>query len=65
MDQLGRQFGYHRITIKRMYETILDKLSNKLKNNLCTSSTKYLSNNYILKYLFFPNHIGNKVKTLS
>ena len=27
-------FGYHRTTVKRMYENILDKLSNKLKNNL-------------------------------
>ena len=32
--QLAKQFGYHRTTIKKMYETILDKLSNKLKNNL-------------------------------
>jgi hypothetical protein len=32
--KLGKMFGYHRTTIKRMYETILDKLSNKLKNNL-------------------------------
>ena len=32
--KLGRQFGYHRTTIKRMYETILFKLINKLKNNL-------------------------------
>ena len=32
--QLAKQFGYHRITIKKMYETILDKLCNKLKNNL-------------------------------
>ena len=32
--KLGKQFGYHRTTIKKMYETILDKLSNKLKNNL-------------------------------
>ena len=32
--KLGKIFGYHRTTIKRMYETILDKLSNKLKNNL-------------------------------
>ena len=32
--KLGKMFGYHRTTVKRMYETILDKLSNKLKNNL-------------------------------
>ena len=32
--KLGKMFGYHRTTIKRMYETILDRLSNKLKNNL-------------------------------
>ena len=32
--KLGKQFGYHRTTIKKMYETILDKLSIKLKNNL-------------------------------
>ena len=32
--KLGKQFGYHRTTIKKMYETILDKLCNKLKNNL-------------------------------
>ena len=32
--KLGRFFGYHRTTIKKMYEIILDKLSNKLKNNL-------------------------------
>ena len=32
--KLGNFFGYHRTTIKRMYETILDKLSIKLKNNL-------------------------------
>ena len=31
---VAKQFGYHRTTIKKMYETILDKLSNKLKNNL-------------------------------
>ena len=30
---VAKQFGYHRTTIKKMYETILDKLSNKLKNN--------------------------------
>ena len=32
--KLGKFFGYHRTTIKKMYETILHKLSNKLKNNL-------------------------------
>ncbi len=32
--KLGKFFGYHRTTIKKMYEMILDKLSNKLKNNL-------------------------------
>ena len=32
--KLGRFFGFHRTTIKRRYETILDKLCNKLKNNL-------------------------------
>ena len=32
--KLGKFFGYHRTTIKKMYEIILDKLSNKLKNNL-------------------------------
>ena len=32
--KLGKFFGYHRTTIKRMYGTIIDKLSNKLKNNL-------------------------------
>ena len=32
--KLGNFFGYHRTTIKRMYETILDKLCLKLKNNL-------------------------------
>ena len=32
--KLGKMFGYHRTTVKRMYETILDKLCNKLKNNL-------------------------------
>ena len=32
--KLGNFFGYHRTTVKRMYENILDKLSNKLKNNL-------------------------------
>ena len=31
--KLGRFFGFHRITIKRRYETVLDKLCNKLKNN--------------------------------
>ena len=29
--KLGKQFGYHRTTIKKMYETILDKLSIKLR----------------------------------
>ena len=32
--KLGKMFGYHRTTVKRMYENILDKLCNKLKNNL-------------------------------
>ena len=32
--ELAKHFGYHRTTIKRMYGTIIDKLSNKLKNNL-------------------------------
>ena len=32
--KLGKFFCYHRTTIKKMYEIILDKLSNKLKNNL-------------------------------
>ena len=32
--KLGNFFGYHRTTVKRMYENILDKLSNKLNNNL-------------------------------
>ena len=31
--KLGRFFGFHRTTIKRRYETVLDKLCNKLKNN--------------------------------
>ena len=31
--KLGRFFGFHRTTIKRRYETILDKLCIKLKNN--------------------------------
>ena len=31
--KLGRFFGFHRITIKRRYETLLDKLCIKLKNN--------------------------------
>ena len=31
--KLGRFFGFHRITIKRRYETLLDKLCTKLKNN--------------------------------
>ena len=31
--KLGRFFGFHRTTIKRRYETILDKLCTKLKNN--------------------------------
>ena len=31
--KLGRFFGFHRTTIKRRYETILDKLCVKLKNN--------------------------------
>ena len=32
--KLGRFFGFHRTTIKRRYETLLDKLCIKLKNNL-------------------------------
>ena len=31
--KLGRFFGFNRITIKRRYETLLDKLCIKLKNN--------------------------------
>ena len=31
--KLGRFFGFHRTTIKRRYEIILDKLCIKLKNN--------------------------------
>ena len=31
--KLGRFFGFHRVTIKRRYETLLDKLCIKLKNN--------------------------------
>ena len=31
--KLGRFFGFHRTTIKNRYETVLDKLCNKLKNN--------------------------------
>ena len=31
--KLGRFFGFHRTTIKRRYETVLDKLCIKLKNN--------------------------------
>ena len=31
--KLGRFFGFHRTTIKRRYETLLDKLCIKLKNN--------------------------------
>ena len=31
--KLGRFFGFHRITIKRRYQTLLDKLCIKLKNN--------------------------------
>jgi hypothetical protein len=32
-SKLGRFFGFHRVTIKRRYETLLDKLCIKLKNN--------------------------------
>ena len=32
-SKLGRFFGFHRTTIKRRYETLLDKLCIKLKNN--------------------------------
>ena len=32
--KLGKFFGYHRTTIKKMYEIVLDKLCIKLKNNL-------------------------------
>ena len=31
--KLGRFFGFHRTTIKRRYEIVLDKLCRKLKNN--------------------------------
>ena len=31
--KLGRFFGFHRTTIKRRYQTLLDKLCIKLKNN--------------------------------
>ena len=31
--KLGKMFGYHRTTIKKRYEIVLDKLSNKLKNS--------------------------------
>lgn len=31
--KLARFFGFHRTTIKIRYETLLDKLCNKLKNN--------------------------------
>ena len=31
--KLGKMFGFHRTTIKKLYENILDKLSTKLKNN--------------------------------
>lgn len=31
--KLGKFFGFHRITIKNRYKNLLDKLSNKLKNN--------------------------------
>ena len=31
--KLGRFFGFHRTTIKRRYEIVLDKLCIKLKNN--------------------------------
>ena len=31
--KLGRFFGFHRTTIKRRYETLLDKICIKLKNN--------------------------------
>ena len=27
---IGKYFGYHRVTIKKMYERVLDKLSNKV-----------------------------------
>ena len=30
---LGKMFGYHRTTMKKRYEIVLDKLSNKLKNS--------------------------------
>ena len=32
-SKLGRFFGFHRTTIKRRYQTLLDKLCIKLKNN--------------------------------
>ena len=32
-SKLGRFFGFHRTTIKRRYEILLDKLCIKLKNN--------------------------------
>jgi hypothetical protein len=32
-SKLGRYFGLHRTTIKKVYENVLDKLSTKLKNN--------------------------------
>jgi len=32
--KLGKMFGYHRVTIKQRYETILEKLANKIKNNV-------------------------------
>tara|TARA_R110000744_G_scaffold92733_2_gene179363 strand:- start:814 stop:1056 length:243 start_codon:yes stop_codon:yes gene_type:complete len=27
---IGKYFGFHRTTVKRMYERVLDKLSNKI-----------------------------------
>ena len=29
-SSIGKYFGYHRTTVKRMYEIVLDKLSNKI-----------------------------------
>lgn len=31
--KLGKFFGFHRTTIKKRYETVLEKLSNKLRNS--------------------------------
>ena len=40
--KLGKFFGFHRITIKNRYNKVLDKLSNKIKNNFDKLDKKFI-----------------------